>query len=364
MERRSARFFETRNGRLAGSPRGGRLNAGMPSFEVFREPLHRRYVASLCSCTALFYVASLLLLLLTPYFIAYSASRGDFWLKSSTYVEQPDVEYQYSVLVNGFGTSAGGSDDLRVVYSTSNAVNALFPDEARSALLSSREVDANEDGLVDRVEVNLQLPLGPAEKLTSVDMLVFFQHRLKRRAKLVFDSLAHVSHSGGAPGRGFTVDGDLSVRQVWLAFVKGGFKVPYEDDPLFDVADISSAEQVSFGRILARHAARNLTAVFTPTYAHWQPESMHVPANGGALGDGGRVFNLTATFRIGQQEIVYTPGVGEVVKEAWVEYLAFLLLTYFLLHRLLAFVYYHQLVDTRVYVDSPSGTAVKKLHGL
>ena len=82
--------------------------------------------------------------------------------------------------------------------------------------------------------------------------------------------------------------------------------------------------------------------------SHW--------ARGGSGGSPGRgsSFNLTATVRFPKQPIAYVPGASEVLLQAWVPYLAVLVLIWWLLDRgLLGFVFEHRLVDCLARPDAP-----------
>jgi hypothetical protein len=63
------------------------------------------------------------------------------------------------------------------------------------------------------------------------------------------------------------------------------------------------------------------------------------------------MFNATITLRVPEQSIRYTPPASEVLKWAWVQYIAFWAPVAFLLFRLSSFVFRHQLLYTYTVVD-------------
>jgi hypothetical protein len=58
------------------------------------------------------------------------------------------------------------------------AVNTLFHDSLRVPLVQSREVDENRDGVVDRLELNLQTPIQAGETIYSATLLAFFDYKV------------------------------------------------------------------------------------------------------------------------------------------------------------------------------------------
>jgi len=274
------------------------------------------------------------------------------------------VAYKYQLLATASGVDSATNEEVRILHSTSNRVASLFPDTARMGLAQSREVDSNYDGLVDSIELNLQLPVQRTEQIREFSMLALFETTLSNRVRMVFEAAAFVQSSGGVPGAGVTVDGDLELRQTYPLYARGGYSTPYADDPLLDEQNIVDAVEASIPRILEAYAARNVTQVFRPSYLVWHPTTEAQPANAGPGGAGARVFNVTATVRVPIERVSYTPQISEVLLDGWVKYFAMLVVVGYVLNKLLSFIYFNQLMETRVFVDNPSGVALKKLHGM
>ena len=93
---------------------------------------------------------------------------------------------------------------------------------------------------------------------------------------------------------------------------------------------------------------RNNTLDFEQTYKVWTP-SPGVPQNYGANVN----FNLTMVLRVPIQDITYTPTASEVLKDAWLKYLAIFVVVKYLLEYFSSFVAYNQLVDTIMRVETP-----------
>ena len=69
--------------------------------------------------------------------------------------EQPDVTYGYQAMFQLFGDQP--DKPLSLFYSSSNKVNTLFQERVRMSVLKSSSVDTNDDGMMDRLELGLQV---------------------------------------------------------------------------------------------------------------------------------------------------------------------------------------------------------------
>ena len=103
-------------------------------------------------------------------------------------------------------------------------------------------------------------------------------------------------------------------------------------------------------KILGTAAARNLSTTFESTYAY------SIPSIGKTSIDA-PVFNATVVMRIPTQPVRYTPGASEVLKFAWIQYMSFFVVIAFVLFRLNAFIFRHQLV----YAYGVSDIVVEKM---
>nr|KAF6318983.1 transmembrane protein 231 [Pipistrellus kuhlii] len=138
----------------------------MALYELFSQPVERGYRAGLCSKAALFLLLAAALTYVPPLLVAFR-SHG-FWLKRSSYEEQPTVRFQHQVLLLALlGPERGGF----LAWSTFPAFNRLQGDHLRVPLVSTREEDRNQDGKMDMLHFKLELPLQSTEHvLEDVDI--------------------------------------------------------------------------------------------------------------------------------------------------------------------------------------------------
>lgn len=237
------------------------------SFEVHREPLYRRYYAPACSCACLYALVFGFLLILLPLIIAYNTST--FWIKQDVTYEQPQVTYRYlSILtLEGSQYSADGTQfPLNLYYSTKNALNNLNNNYLRVPIFKSAELDDNRDGVTDRLEIGIQMPLQVSETINSFSLLCHFDVKLSGMAKYQFDAVTYINYETSNSISEFTVDGDMKIRQTMPLSGTGGYKSPYAGSYLIDVHPGASANNLSISAVMARSTARNLSTVFNNNY--------------------------------------------------------------------------------------------------
>jgi len=311
----------------------------MSSVELFQEPIRRRYYAPYNSCSYLFFVVTVWVLVALPFFLSYSEN---FWLKTNTYREQVSNKYEYKIIIEGSGTSAADS----FFYSSIPDLNRLHGDAFRPVSVKTREVDVNIDSLTDTFEITATIPIPASSEVKKLDCLVFFRSQLQSSAKIVMESVVHLSHDSGVAGKELVTSGNLVFRQNNPVFVKGGYTTMYADTELVDTASIISAKEGDIKTILAKAMGRNYTLAYEPQYNYW----------GAKIDDLAGTFTLNAKLNIPTQDILYTPKPMEVLKDAWVKYLSMFVVVGFFLEKLCSFVYFHQLVETKMLVETVGST--------
>ncbi|KAK2490881.1 hypothetical protein MC885_021658 [Smutsia gigantea] len=180
----------------------------MALYELFSHPIERGYRAGLCSKAAVFLLLAAALTYIPPLLVAFR-SHG-FWLKRSSYEEQPTVRFQHQVLlVVLLGPERGGF----LAWSTFPAFNRLQQDHLRVPLVSTREEDRNQDGKMDLLHFKLELPLQSTEHVLGVQLLLTFSYQLHRMSTFVMQSMTFLQSSSAVPGSQLYVNGDLRLQQ-------------------------------------------------------------------------------------------------------------------------------------------------------
>ncbi|XP_029414455.1 transmembrane protein 231 isoform X2 [Nannospalax galili] len=145
----------------------------MALYVLFSHPAERGYRAGLCSKAAFFLLLAATLTYIPPLLVAFR-SHG-FWLKRSSYEEQPSVRFQHQVLLVAL---LGPEPGAFLAWSTFPAFNRLLGHHLRVPLVSTREEDRNQDGKMDMLHFRLELPLQSTEHILGIQLILTFSYEL------------------------------------------------------------------------------------------------------------------------------------------------------------------------------------------
>ncbi len=215
----------------------------------------------------------------------------------------------------------------------------------RLPIVSSGELDDNRDGKMDRLEYSIVFPVSNDEVINSFNAVFFYEVSTNEKAKYVYEGISYINYESYSNIGKLDIDGDLMLKQSWPLAVKGGYKVPYVDEPLLEIKDDLQSREASIPYILAKAAARNLTLSFQPTY-QYAIRNSYSPTDRTI-----QYFNCSIVQRVPEQGIRYTPPPSELLKFAWIQYISFFAVISFMLFRLNSFVYRHQLLHTYSVAD-------------
>nr|XP_043873449.1 tRNA-specific adenosine deaminase 1-like isoform X2 [Solea senegalensis]XP_043873450.1 tRNA-specific adenosine deaminase 1-like isoform X2 [Solea senegalensis] len=257
-----------------------------------------------------------------------SPCGAGFWIKRSTYEEQPVVRFQYKALLMA-ATSLQGDF---VAWSTFPLLNNMLEANLRIPAISVREEDQNQDGKLDLLIFKLQLPLKAEEQVYSVQLLLTFSYQLFRMSTVVMQSLVYVQHSSSVPGAKLFISGDLRLQQ----------RAPLPHRGLYNVYNVSVidgsspfASAYDLENIIRSYQDRNLTTVLSCPTPVW--------TIGRAAGS---PFELNAEIRYPLEVISYRPGFWETIKFAWIQYVSVLLIFLWFFERIQRFVFQNQVLTT------------------
>ncbi|NXK24655.1 TM231 protein, partial [Arenaria interpres] len=304
----------------------------MAVVELFSHPaLHTRYRAGLCSAAALALALITVLTYVPPLLVAYR-SHG-FWLKQSSYREQPTVRFRYEVL---FVATIGPGPGSFLAWSTFPAFNRLQEDRLRVPLLSAREEDKNQDGKMDQLHFKLELPLQPTEHVVGVQLILLFSYHLYRMSTLVMQSMAFLQFFSPVPGSQLYMNGDLKLNQRQLLNHCGL-------DTRYNVSVVNGtspfASDYDLMNIIAAYWERNVTTVFSDPNPVWMT---------GRAADTPFIINATIRYPVENSLTFfkYQPGFWEMIKFAWIQYVSILLIFLWVFGRIKMFVFQNQVLTT------------------
>lgn len=143
-------------------------------------------------------------------------------------------------------------------------MNQVFSSKVRTPILRSAEIDENKDGIPERLELSVNLPLRTGEKIFGFDIVTYHDAQLNSVARYFFDNIGYVHFEGsGLPLSKVNIDGDFILRQSWPLNAYGGYKQLYSDALLYDLSSRPlSAADISISTILGKFNSRNGTILF------------------------------------------------------------------------------------------------------
>ncbi|KAL0968233.1 hypothetical protein UPYG_G00264120 [Umbra pygmaea] len=229
----------------------------MPFYEVYFHPVLIRYKTTICTKATLFVCIVFCLTYIPPLLVAYR-SQG-FWVKRNTYEEQPVVRFQYQTLIIA-ATSPSGD---YVAWSTFPNFNNMQGTNLRIPFISVREEDQNQDGKLDLLKFQLDLPLTPDEQVYSIQLILTFSYQLFRMSTVVMQTLAFVQHSSSVPGSQLFISGDLQLQQR-NPLPHRGLHTIYNVSVIDGASPFASAYDLA--NVIRSYQNRNLTTVlFCPS---------------------------------------------------------------------------------------------------
>ena len=253
----------------------------------------------------------------------------------ATYREQPDINFRHSVIAVVDVVNPEGY----IVWSTFPTLNEMVSSSYRAPVVSSYEEDVNQDGKKDSLYLDIELPLEESEKVHAIKLLLGFDFRLYTMTRLQMDSLIYIASSSAIASNQLTVIGDIQLHQ------REPLKYRAINDYLKqDIIspDSTEPEDYDIGLILENYSRRNLTTHLDNEYLVWTPR-----------GESASSFLLRVRLQYPTLTLEYTPGVWQVLKMAWVQYLAILVVFAVIFCRVKEYVFTNQVVST--WVSAPTG---------
>mmetsp|Transcript_38406 Transcript_38406/g.62246 ORF Transcript_38406/g.62246 Transcript_38406/m.62246 type:complete len:307 (+) Transcript_38406:65-985(+) len=296
---------------------------------VYTTFIRVRYLASRLSLAYLFDRLQLASLIIIAGVVAYSTHS--FWIRQNVYREQPTVSYasQYILLVD-LGSS-------QLFFTPNATLNRLLGDSSRAALVKVTQQDSNNDGIFDYIYWNAQIPLVASEAVVGVSVLLEFNFRLTSYAQLSMTSYAYYQFSSGAPLRELSVIGNLLFQQRYALSVTSP-SVAFNSSVIV-VSSPPSLQDMNLFTILYNLSSR-------PVLTYYQ-NTLPIASTGAAPGD----LYINLTIQNPPQNILYQPDTWEVLKYAWIQYAAMLLIGIFFSNIIRDFVYQNQIFSTRIKYD-------------
>ena len=299
----------------------------MVLYNIHSDVLEKTYRAHICSFATLFCIGIGVLTYVTPLFIAHQ-SIG-LWLQEDYFREQPEVNYKHDFIL-----LVQGKDPNSILgYSTYRKFNDFLGESVRIPTVTSTEFDRNHDGKMDYLSLKVRLPLSDTEIIHKVQLLLFFDYQLHKFPSVQMESLANIHYDSSLPASEFITEGYLKFNQKHSLPNKGSYTK-------FNVPIINTTsdnlQSWDLQSIMAAYQSRNISTDFIGRYPVWKSGETF-----------GQPFIIKVKIFYREELIMYRPGFFQLIKFAWIQYLAILLIFFVVLGQVKKIVYNNRLV--RVY---------------
>lgn len=321
------------------------------AWEIHQEYLKKRYIARSGSCGCALYCVSVAVLVVVPFLLAFASQS--FWTKQKWYFDQPEVAFQHRLVLHVEGE--GTVSPFAWAWTTSPALNDLLGSNLVVPSIKSRAEDTNGDGYSDAFTFTVSFSTASAEQqqaVRRVRLVAFFDYKLHGDAKLSMDALAIVDASSAMPASALTVSGDLVFRQRQALHVGSGYAKPYTASPIWDESKGYAA--IDFADLVAQYSQRNFTTEVHAPYPMWKSNLAYGSTTYGVQDT---TFTATVTLKVPPTVVLATPSTSEMLKFAWMQYLAMLVVVWVLVRYARIFIFGQKLVASSTVTDG-----ARKLH--
>jgi transmembrane protein 231 len=285
------------------------------------------------------------------------STEGGLWTRNKSYREQPKLQYVREIIVlvqaveTKINSTINGSqmqNQKEIFFSTIRVLNELHPMSFRMASVRSREFDKNEDGIVDLVDIEINLPLKSGENVYSIHVIPFFDFILSNHVKMRMDTLAYVHFTSGMPITSFTSKGELILKQKALIPVRQSQYNFYADSRLLDISSFGRRHESIIQYLIEESDSRLFSTNYIQEYPTTKTSSTP------------QALNISLIFHNPVQNIEYTPAVYELFTDAWIRYISLYWIAMKFVHQLYSLVYPNRIIPTYEKMDRIHTDWVKK----
>jgi len=317
---------------------------------LFSQPFSRHFHAPLCSTATFILIIYHVLWIIVPYLIAYSTRS--FWLKENTYRVQPQVSFKHDLilLVEGIIEDTKPIESFSYVYGTYPGYNNFYKSFVRIPIIKTSEIDTNRDLLNDYMKFEISIPMFKNESVYRTRVAFVYDYQIPK-FPLIMESLGIIDLSSPIAASEVSIDGELQFIQnnlLQMGTIRNKYNVPCLN---FTNSWDYNIYEWSWENIIEKYMNRNERTELKINYPIWKTDRPYDSD-----------FKIKGKIRYNQQLIHYRPSILEVLKFAWIQYLAFYILLGFLLKPFKTFIFENQVIRTRMTVDRTPGDNSHKLH--
>ncbi|KAJ3066652.1 hypothetical protein HDU98_010065 [Podochytrium sp. JEL0797] len=290
-------------------------------FTIDRLPFQRHFRTPILSQATLLAVLLSFATLVLPLVWAYAGNS--FWLKMNTFQTQPAVTFMRDAMLILDGVDSTTGVAYSYFYSTNPMLNQMYESSVHSVpTIKAAELDENNDGVSDVLTFTIGVALFPTDTIRRVRVAMFLRYDLDSVARMTMQSAILIDESTGLSGAALHVHGDLRIVQRELL-------VPTIDNYAFNRGVLNysmanggdsgaRADDFTWTRMVDVYEKRNIrTKLEISTPPAWtSPRAVN------------QAFMIHGTVRYSPDVFLYQPTVMEVLKVAWMQYLAYFVIMY------------------------------------
>lgn len=291
---------------------------------LYSEPIVKSYRASRLSFSYWFSWLIFAAIVILPFFLSFATNN--FWIKRVEYNEQPKVLYRKELIITAYSSSEGS-----LGYSSLGTVNDLYSTNLLPVTVKSAIIDDNYDDIPDLYDFNITLHT-PQDDLRNVKIYANFDVRLRHRIKLDTVALIYANIDLPVGGAEVFIEGEFTLKQK-KPLATGTITSSVYNDTILETGSMSD---VYLPLLLQRYQDRNFTAEYVHSPPLVRPGGQRSPT-------------INMKIRIPTDaSLAYVPPFLEVMKFAWVQYIALLLPVAFILGSFAKFLYSNQILESHV----------------
>lgn len=304
----------------------------MPLTRVHFMCKGKSFWADKLSSAYILYRLSWLVNMILPLMIVF---RSDgLWIKSSSFEEQPDVNFkhQYLVILEVVRPHPG-----QMIYSTFPRFNSLFERRfIRSPQVSNFESDHNHDGKYDELSFDLKMPLKTNEEVSGVDVFLLFDYKLRSKVPFNMEAMVRIDYRSMTSGSSLQVVGDLTLHQKELIH---SIQQPDNFSNVLEnmFRQPPSQRIFSLDDVMQEYQGKNFTTILSANaYKRWST-GRDVSTDS---------FQVHVSLNYAPQEIRYRFGFWAVMKWASIQYLAVFFAFYLVIQKIRNVLFEQNLIHT------------------
>ncbi|CAH1108990.1 unnamed protein product [Psylliodes chrysocephalus] len=301
----------------------------MVLINVYTRNIKIKYKSTPFSKATFLVLITELFTIIFSFIIGYNT--GGFWLKQATFYEQPKVS-----LLGDYILMATTNNTSPVVCSTYPFFKKRLQQYNFCSVIKFREIDHEFDGKNDEVIVEISLNLYNFT-LKSINLVLPIKYQLSDLCPLKMQSLIFYQYNF----QQYDVVTELKINAHLQFFQSSPILCSIRFSEIYNFPVIENkpeSKNYALENIMEKYLKRNFTTHLTNVYAVTKTENK-------------QTFTLRLLLKYPEHHIYYNPGFWQILKTAWIQYIAIYILLAWLSRKIRKYIFNNRLVW--YYEDSP-----------